>query len=281
MRTIEKISDLKAIIKSQKVSGKSIGFVPTMGYLHEGHLSLVKHAADENDFVVMSIFVNPTQFGPNEDLDKYPRNLDGDMQLAEQAGVDVIFLPKVSEMYPEGYKTYISVEKITERLCGKSRPGHFRGVATVVCKLFNIVEPDKAYFGEKDAQQVVVIKQMVRDLNMGLEIVPCPIVREADGLALSSRNTYLTKGQRNSALVLSTSLFHARDMIKNGERRVNAILDYLKKNISSEEAANIDYIEIVDADTLEPLNVVEKRVLIALAVKFGTTRLIDNVIVEV
>lgn len=281
MRIIRTINDMKAVIKYQKKMNKTIGFVPTMGYLHEGHLSLARQSIRENDFTVMSIFVNPTQFGPNEDYDRYPRDMDRDMQLAEQAGVDIVFAPGVREMYPEGYKTYVNVEGITGILCGKSRPGHFKGVATVVCKLFNIIEPEKAYFGQKDAQQVAVIRQMVRDLNMDIEVISCPIVREPDGLAMSSRNVYLNPEQRKAALVLSRSLFGAEELIRNGERRKDKVLQYIKNNISSKDLAEIDYIEIVNADTLEPVHAIENRVLIALAVKFGQTRLIDNVIVEV
>jgi len=196
MRVIETISDLKAIIRTQKNLGRVIGLVPTMGYLHEGHLSLVNMSRQNNDYTVMSIFVNPTQFGPNEDFDRYPRDLERDLKLAEAAGVDVVFAPSVKEMYPDGYKTYVNVEGITEVLCGKSRPGHFRGVTTIVTKLFNIVEPHRAYFGQKDAQQVAVIKKMVKDLNMNVEIITCPIVREEDGLAMSSRNVYLSPEER-------------------------------------------------------------------------------------
>ncbi|HOV26775.1 MAG TPA: pantoate--beta-alanine ligase [Pseudobacteroides sp.] len=281
MRVIEKIKDLKAIIRSQKSSGKTIGLVPTMGYLHDGHLSLVKASRDENDFTIMSIFVNPTQFGPNEDFDSYPRDMERDTKLAEAAGVDVIFAPSKDEMYPDGYKTYVEVEDITNVLCGKSRPGHFRGVTTVVAKLFNIVEPDKAYFGQKDAQQVIVLRKMVKDLNMNLEIVTCPIVRESDGLAMSSRNTYLSPEERSGALVLSQSLFEAEKIIKDGERDAAKIIGYIKNRISQVEIAEIDYVEITDIDDLKSVEHIAGKVLIALAVRFGRTRLIDNVIVEV
>jgi len=281
MRVIERINDLKAIIRSQKLSGKTIGLVPTMGYLHEGHLSLVKASKDDNDFTIMSIFVNPTQFGPQEDFEKYPRDMQRDTKLAESAGVDVIFAPSVFEMYPDGYKTYVDVEKITEVLCGKSRPGHFKGVTTVVCKLFNIVQPDKAYFGQKDAQQVIVINKMVRDLNMGIEIVTCPILREQDGLAMSSRNTYLSSGERNSSVILSKSLFEADQMIKDGERKAENIINHITSRISSEESAQIDYVQILDFNNLESIDNLIGKVLIALAVKFGRTRLIDNIVVEV
>ncbi|HEY9062676.1 MAG TPA: pantoate--beta-alanine ligase [Pseudobacteroides sp.] len=281
MRVIEKISDLKAVIRSQKLSGKIIGFVPTMGYLHEGHISLVKASKDENDFTIMSIFVNPTQFGPNEDFEKYPRDMARDSKMAEEAGVDIIFAPTREEMYPDSYKTYIEVEDITGVLCGKTRPGHFKGVTTVVAKLFNIVEPDKAYFGQKDAQQVIVIKKMVRDLNMNLEVVICPIIREYDGLAMSSRNSYLSTGERKAAVILSKSLFEAKELIKNGERDASKLIKYISERISTVDFAEIDYVEITDAENLEEVEMINGKVLIALAVRFGKTRLIDNVVVEV
>ncbi len=281
MKLVNKISDLKIIIKSNKSMGKTIGFVPTMGYLHEGHLSLAKRSVQENDFTVMSIFVNPTQFGPNEDFERYPRDLERDLALAESVGVDIVFAPSVEEMYPEGYKTYVNVEDITGVLCGRSRPGHFRGVTTVVNKLFNIVEPDKAYFGQKDAQQVVVVKKMVKDLNMNLEVIACPIVREPDGLAMSSRNTYLSSEERKAALILSKSLFEAEELIKQGERSGKKIAEYIEGRIKTEKLAEIDYVEVVSADSLEKLEELKGSVLIALAVKFGKTRLIDNIIVEV
>jgi pantoate--beta-alanine ligase len=281
MRIIETIKDLKAIIKSQKTSGKTIGFVPTMGYLHDGHISLAKESLCNNDFTIMSIFVNPTQFGKNEDFGKYPRSLDRDSQMAEQAGVDVIFIPAVIELYPEGYKTYINVEGITEKLCGITRPGHFKGVTTIVNKLFNIVEPNKAYFGQKDAQQAIVIKKMVKDLNMNIEIVICPIVREADGLALSSRNVYLNPEERRSALVLSKSLFYVEDMIKKGEHCKEKIINFIREKIALEKLASVDYISVANAETLDEIEKLEGKILIALAVRFGQTRLIDNVTLEV
>ncbi len=281
MRLVEKISDLKAIIRSNKKMGKTIGFVPTMGYLHEGHLSLVKTSVHDNDFTVMCIFVNPTQFGPNEDFEKYPRDMERDLRLAESAGVDVVFSPSVAEMYPESYKTYVEVEDITKVLCGLSRPVHFKGVTTVVNKLFNIVEPDKAYFGQKDAQQVIVIKKMVRDLNMNLEIITCPIVRESDGLAMSSRNVYLNKEERAEAVVLSKSLFEAKEMINKGEKSAEKIVEFIRGRIMLQKLADIDYVEVVSADSLERLDNLEGSILIALAVRFGKTRLIDNVILEV
>ncbi|NLP14321.1 MAG: pantoate--beta-alanine ligase [Clostridium sp.] len=281
MRLIEGISDIKAVIRSQKSMGKIIGLVPTMGYLHEGHMSLINMSVQHNDFTVVSIFVNPVQFGPNEDFERYPRDINRDIKMAEAAGVDVVFSPSVSEMYPDGYKTYVDVEGITNTLCGRARPGHFRGVTTVVNKLFNIVQPDRAYFGQKDAQQAVVIKKMVEDLNMNLEVITCPIVREEDGLAMSSRNVYLSEEERKSALILSKSLFEAQELIKKGETQKENLLRYIIDRIKSEKSAQIDYVEIVDADTLDDIEFLKGRVLIALAVKFGNTRLIDNVIVEV
>lgn len=282
MRVIDSISGLKAIIRVQKKAGKAIGFVPTMGYLHEGHMSLVRASVADNDFTVMSIFVNPTQFGENEDFDKYPRDFQRDSAKAESCGVDVLFTPSVGEMYPDGYNTYVEVAgDITGKLCGKSRPGHFRGVATVVTKLLNLVEPDKAYFGQKDAQQAAIITKLARELDMNLEIVTCPIVREKDGLAMSSRNIYLNSEERKAALVLSESLFEAETRIKAGERSAERILTDINDKIAGEELACIDYIALVDALTLEDLKQVKGKALIALAVKFGNTRLIDNITVEV
>ncbi len=281
MRVIETVADLKAVIRMQKKTGKSIGLVPTMGYLHEGHISLVKTSIHDNDFTIISVFVNPTQFGPNEDYSNYPRSIEKDSRMAAAAGADIIFAPSAKEMYPEGYSTFVNVEGITEIMCGKSRPGHFRGVATVVLKLLNIVEPDNAYFGQKDAQQVAVIKRMTKDLNMNSKIIVCPIVREQDGLALSSRNLYLNSEERKAALVLSKSLFEVENQIKNGERSKEKIIETIKRSISEEKLANIDYVTIVDADTLNEISRIDRKVLIALAVKIGGTRLIDNVIVEV
>lgn len=281
MRVIETVADLKAVIRMQKKTGKSIGLVPTMGYLHEGHISLVKTSIHDNDFTIISVFVNPTQFGPNEDYSNYPRSIEKDSRMAAAAGADIIFAPSAKEMYPEGYSTFVNVEGITEIMCGKSRPGHFRGVATVVLKLLNIVEPDNAYFGQKDAQQVAVIKRMTKDLNINAKIIVCPIVREQDGLALSSRNLYLNSEERKAALVLSKSLFEAENQIKNGERSKEKIIEAIKRSILEEKLANIDYVTIVDADTLNEISRIDRKVLIALAVKIGGTRLIDNVIVEV
>ncbi len=282
MQTITTIQTLKKIIYSRKRQGETIGFVPTMGYLHEGHLSLIRRAKEENDFVVVSIFVNPTQFGANEDLDKYPRNLPRDEQLAQDAGADIVFAPTIDEMYPPVYNTYVNVKDVTERLCGASRPGHFEGVTTIVTKLFNIIEPNKAYFGQKDAQQAAVIQRMVIDLNMNLDVIVCPIVREADGLAMSSRNVYLSKEERQAALVLSRSLFEAQDRIFcDNVKDANNIRQEIIDKISVEPLADIDYVEIVNGFTLKPVDVLNGKILIALAVNFGKTRLIDNVMLEV
>lgn len=281
MIIIKTIRELKEIIRNHRKQGKSVGFVPTMGFLHEGHLSLIRTAKKENEFVVVSIFVNPTQFGVGEDFEAYPRDLDKDSKLSESAGADVIFCPSVTEMYPEKYQTYVEVMEITDRLCGISRPTHFKGVTTVVNKLFNIVEPDKAYFGQKDAQQVAVIQKMVMDLNMNVEVIPCPIVRESDGLAMSSRNTYLTSEQRQAALILSKSLFAAEDLINKGCRDALEVKEHITKMINSEPLAVIDYVEIVDALTLDSITTIKNSILMALAVKIGKTRLIDNIRMEV
>jgi len=282
MKVIGSVGELRNLVKSEKRLGKSVGFVPTMGYLHEGHLSLVRAAKKDNDFVVASIFVNPTQFGENEDLDAYPKDLEGDQAKLKGEGVDILFYPTVEEMYPKGYSTFVDVEgDMTGVLCGSSRPGHFRGVATIVTKLFNMVAPDKAYFGQKDAQQVSVIERMVKDLNMDLEIIPCPIFREEDGLAMSSRNTYLNEKERQDALVLSQSLFEAKDKILEGQRSSDVIIQGIVDKISSVDYAIIDYVEIVDALTLNKIDTIEGDILIAIAVKVGKPRLIDNLRLEV
>ncbi|QZY56072.1 pantoate--beta-alanine ligase [Crassaminicella profunda] len=281
MFVVEAVKKIREVIEKEKREGKKIGLVPTMGYLHEGHLSLIRKAKEENDFVVVSVFVNPTQFGEGEDYESYPRELERDSKLAKSAGADLVFHPSVAEMYPKGYNTYVETYKITDKLCGASRPGHFRGVTTVVCKLFNIVVPHRAYFGQKDAQQVVVIKQMVRDLNMDLEIIPCPIVREEDGIALSSRNTYLNDEERKAGLILSKSLFKSKEMIENGERDGLKIKDFIINNIQTEPLAKIDYVEVVDAENLQDIEKLQGEVLIALAVKFGNTRLIDNMRIKI
>jgi len=262
----------------QKKEGKTIGFVPTMGALHEGHLSLMRASVAENDVTVASIFVNPTQFAPNEDYESYPRSFEKDRKMCFSVGVDVIYNPTAEMMYPNDFSTYVVVENVSEGLCGKSRPHFFRGVATVVTKLFNAVLPDRAYFGQKDAQQCAVIKRMVRDLDMGIEIVEMPIVREEDGLAMSSRNQYLTPTQRKQALCISRGLFKVNDMIKQGERSIDKIKDVLSSEMSE---LDIDYIEIVNGDTMEPLNELSGNVLIAVAVWVGRARLIDNIKVQI
>ncbi len=281
MKIIERVDELKKVVGSLKQEGKTVGFVPTMGYLHEGHLSLVRSSRQDNDITIMSIFVNPVQFGPSEDFEKYPRDIEGDSRKAGEAGVGILFIPSVKEMYPDNYNTYVEVVGITDMLCGKSRPGHFKGVCTVVLKLFNIVEPDRAYFGQKDAQQVAVIRRMVRDLNSRVQIVACPIVREKDGLAMSSRNVYLSREEREAALILSKSLTEAAAMAAGGERSRGRLQAYLVGRISGEKLADIDYVEILDAETLELKETLKGRTLLAVAVRFGKTRLIDNVLVEV
>ncbi|MNW32668.1 Pantothenate synthetase [compost metagenome] len=292
MKVFREINELRTYLKSERLAsarqGKFIqtGLVPTMGYLHEGHASLLRKARGENDLVVLSIFVNPIQFGPNEDLDKYPRDEKNDLQLAEREGADAVFLPSVGEMYPAPTKTKVMVQQLTSRLCGASRPGHFDGVTTVVSKLMHIVQPDNAYFGQKDAQQAAVISQMVADLNFDVRIVPCPIVREKDGLALSSRNVYLSPEDRNAALVLSRSLLTLQSKVEAGEAvTAGQASEDIINTISVEPRALIDYVEIVTfpgLSAMEPGQVLaeaEEEVLIAVAVKFGNTRLIDNIIV--
>ncbi|QCX33224.1 pantoate--beta-alanine ligase [Caloramator sp. E03] len=277
MEIIRSVTEMKSVIWDIKNTKKSIGFVPTMGYLHDGHKSLIERARLENDTVVVSIFVNPTQFGPGEDFERYPRDEERDKKVCLDAGCDIIFMPESQDMYKDNYSTYVEVLNLTEGLCGASRPGHFRGVATVVTKLFNIVKPDRAYFGEKDAQQLIVIKRMVEDLNMDVEVVGCPIVRERDGLALSSRNTYLNEDERVQALNLYKSLNLAKNMIDKGERDVKIIRDEMIKLINTAKDAKIDYVEFVDTENLKPINIIKGEVLIALAVKIGKTRLIDNI----
>ena len=277
VRTVEWMKEASAGLRQE---GRRIGLVPTMGALHEGHLSLVRAAREQTEAVVVSIFVNPTQFGPQEDLQRYPRNLERDQQLLENERVDFLFAPPVEEMYPDGFTTYVTVQRLSEKLCGRSRPGHFRGVATVVLKLFEVVEPHVAFFGQKDAQQSVILRRMVRDLSLPVEIVVCPIVREPDGLALSSRNLLLSPEKRRAALVLSQSLASARQKIEAGERRAEPLLAEMRNLILRESRARVDYIEMVDLETLEAKLAVAGPTLIALAVWFGSTRLIDNMIVE-
>jgi len=282
MQVVDSIDSLRAQLKSARAEGKTVGFVPTMGYLHEGHLSLVQNARQSNDVVVVSVFVNPTQFGPNEDLDAYPRDTERDLNLLRGAGTDLAFFPSAEALYPKGFTTYVSLEgPMTATLCGRSRPNHFRGVATIVSKLFNIVKPDRAYFGQKDAQQVAVIEQMTRDLDFDIEIVACPTVRESDGLAMSSRNTYLSEAERAQAPLISKALFGAGELIEKGERNSSVLLDYLQRSIQQIDGAVIDYVSIVDSRTLADLEVLREKVLIAVAVKVGRTRLIDNIRVTV
>ncbi len=276
MRVVKNIKEVRDAVKEWKVQGLSVGFVPTMGYLHEGHESLIKKAVKDNDRVVVSIFVNPMQFGPTEDLDKYPRDLERDSKLCENAGANLIFHPEKEEMYFEDFSSYVDINGLSDELCGKSRPIHFRGVCTVVTKLFNIVNPDRAYFGEKDAQQLAIIRRFVRDLNIDIEIIGCPIIREEDGLAKSSRNTYLSKEERQAALILSQSLNLAKDAINSGERNSSVVIDIISNNIKKEPLAKIDYIEVVDSLAMKPVKTIEKSVLVAIAVYIGKTRLIDN-----
>ncbi|HCF37994.1 pantoate--beta-alanine ligase [Thermosipho africanus Ob7] len=278
MKVIEKIEDMKKISKEILESKKTIGFVPTMGFLHEGHLSLVKAAKSENDITIVSIFVNPTQFGPNEDYNNYPRDLERDLSMLKDMEVDYVFVPSVEEMYPDSFSTYVEEIKLSRFLCGASRPGHFRGVCTVVTKLFNIVKPTRAYFGQKDAQQFRVLRRMVRDLNMDVELVEMPIVREPDGLALSSRNTYLNDEERKEAVRLYKSLLKAKELIESGEKDVEIIKNEMKK-ILTHPLLRIDYIEIVDEENLEPVEKIDRRVIIAIAVFVGRARLIDNMII--
>ncbi len=282
MQLFTNTAEMQTWCLEQKKAGQTIGLVPTMGYLHQGHLALVRRARSSCDKVVVSIFVNPIQFGVGEDFEEYPRDLEKDRQMLEEGQVDAIFAPSVKEMYPPGYNSYVEVQgEVAEKLCAQSRPGHFRGVTTVISKLFHICCPDMAFFGQKDAQQAMVIEKMVRELNFPLRIVRVPTEREADGLAMSSRNVYLNEDMRSQALVLNQALQAARDLIYTGERDVKKVKELLLQIINSSPAANIDYAEIYDAETLADISEINDRVLIALAVKFGSTRLIDNLIVEV
>jgi pantoate--beta-alanine ligase len=277
METVNTIPDIRAL--RQKLNG-TVGFVPTMGHLHEGHLALVKRARMENSAIIVSIYVNPAQFGLSKDFASYPRDLNRDLELLRREGVDIIFVPSDDEMYPPEFSSWIDVRKITERLEGASRPGHFRGVATVVTKLFNVVQPSRAYFGQKDAQQVVVVKRMVADLNMGIEIVVVPTVRESDGLAMSSRNIYLGPGERQAATILFKALTLARQLWRGGEKNAEKIRRQMTSLIQKEPLAQIDYISIADAETLEELNLIDRPALASLAVRIGRTRLLDNMSLE-
>ena len=278
MKTESTVNAVRRQVKEWKKAGLTVGFVPTMGYLHEGHASLIKAARENNDRVVVSIFVNPMQFGPTEDLASYPRDLEKDSALCSSLGVDLIFHPQPAEMYHEGFSSYVDMDVLTQELCGLSRPVHFRGVCTVVNKLFNIVTPDRAYFGQKDAQQLAVIRHMVDDLNMDIEIVGCPIIRETDGLAKSSRNTYLSEQERKAALILSKSIFMGKEMVQKGETNAGKIVDAMKQLIAAEPLARIDYVKAVDGLTMQQISEVKKPMLVAIAVYIGTTRLIDNFI---
>jgi len=280
MKIITTIEEMQSYSAELRANGKFVGFVPTMGALHDGHLSLIRESAANNDVTVVSIFVNPTQFGANEDLDKYPRTLERDTELSRSAGADIIFAPSADEMYPPNSATFVNVESLTQGLCGKSRPTHFRGVTTVVAKLFNIVQPHRAYFGQKDAQQLAVISKMVADLNIPTEIIPCPIVRENDGLAMSSRNVYLSPAEREQATILYEALTAAQTLIAEGERNAEAVKERLTSILNTANLGIIDYVEIVDFHTLQPTATIKPPTLIALAVKFGNTRLIDNVIIN-
>jgi len=281
MRIVQPIPEMQALADEIRAQGKVIGFVPTMGYFHQGHLSLMRLAAQKADVVVISLFVNPTQFGPGEDFEEYPRDFNRDKNLAEENGVDIIFHPDQKEMYPEGFLTSVEVDKISRVLCGISRPHHFQGVTTVCAKLFHIVKPHFAVFGQKDFQQSVIIKRMVEDMNFDLDIITAPIIREADGLAMSSRNTYLSKAEREDALSLNRALFQAREMIQKGERSTEKLNNFIKKEISEKKHTRIDYISIVHPETLQPLDLIKDKVLLALAVFVGKTRLIDNVLIEI
>jgi pantoate--beta-alanine ligase len=280
LQIVRDIKKMQSIATGLRKKGKAIGFVPTMGALHDGHLSLIRQARRENDCVVVSIFINPTQFGPKEDFKKYPRKLKMDILLSKGEGADIIFFPDAAAMYPADYKTYVNVEGLSDCLCGRFRPGHFRGVATVVTKLFNIVQPERAYFGQKDAQQATIIKKMVCDLNIPARIRVLPTVREADGLALSSRNTYLSEAERSQALVLFQALSLARDLIRKGNRNSLSIIPKIRRIIEQKKRARVQYISIVDPQTLQPVEKIKGKALIILAVYFGKTRLIDNIAVN-
>lgn len=280
MQIANTIQQAQETIEQWRSSGLTIGLVPTMGYLHEGHESLMDAARSACDKVVVSIFVNPIQFGPNEDYDSYPRDLQRDAAICESHGADLIFHPSPDEMYPEGFSTFVQADALANTLCGASRPGHFRGVCTVVTKLFNIVQPAKAFFGQKDAQQLAIIKRMVRDLNIPVQVVGCPIVRESDGLAKSSRNTYLSADERQAALVLSRAIFAGQKAVEDGERNADALKHLMGDILTAEPLARIDYLEVVDGLTMQPVERIGDSALVALAVYIGNTRLIDNFIFE-
>lgn len=281
MQCVAEIPLVRQAVSEARAHGKSVGLVPTMGALHEGHLSLIRRARRENGFVVVSVFINPTQFGPGEDLDTYPRDLERDLELCAREGVDLVFSPTPETMYPPSYSTWVEVERITAGLCGRSRPGHFRGVCTVVTKLFNICQPDRAYFGEKDAQQLAVVQRMTSDLDWPITIASCPTVREADGLALSSRNQRLTPEARAQAPVLYRALLAGKKLIEEGERRADVLKESMQQVLAEAPLAKLDYLEVVRADDLSPVSVVTGECLIAVAARFGDVRLIDNIRVSV
>ncbi|MCI9112110.1 MAG: pantoate--beta-alanine ligase [Eubacterium sp.] len=279
MKVVHTIKEVREQVSEWRKEGLSIGLVPTMGYLHEGHQSLIKKSVEENSRTVVSIFVNPMQFAPTEDLESYPRDLNADAKLCNETGADLIFNPEPEEMYKNGFCSFVDMTGPTKELCGKSRPIHFRGVCTVVNKLFNIVTPDKAYFGQKDAQQLAVIKRMVADLNIPIEIVGCPIIREENGLAKSSRNTYLNEDERKAALILSKTIFMGQKLAQNGLTDAKELISKMKRNIETEPLAKIDYVEAVDFDTISITDKIKENTLVAMAVYIGKTRLIDNFIV--
>lgn len=276
MQIVSTIKDVKAVVKKWKEEGHTIGFVPTMGFLHEGHGSLITAAREANEKIVVSIFVNPMQFGPNEDFDSYPHDLERDSKICENLGVDLIFHPTPEEMYPQDFFTYVDMSVLTEELCGLNREGHFRGVCTVVNKLFNITQPDRAYFGEKDAQQLAIIKQMVKDLCMNVEVIDCPTVREEDGLAKSSRNTYLSPEDRGAALIVSDTISLGESLVKEGETNAEKLIAAMETHLKTEPKAKIEYVKVVDGETLQPISTIKPGVLVAIAVHIGKTRLIDN-----
>lgn len=280
MKIVNTINEVREAVKAWHKQGLTVGLVPTMGYLHEGHASLIARASKENDRVVVSDFVNPIQFAPNEDLASYPRNIDRDAKVCEENGADIIFHPTPEEMYHKDFSTFVDITGPSEELCGKSRPIHFRGVCTVVSKLFLIASPDRAYFGQKDAQQLAVIKRMVRDLNFDIEIVGCPIIREADGLAKSSRNTYLSPEERKAAVILHKALEKGKELVLNGEKSAKAVIDTVTQVINSEPLAKIDYVQVVDFPNIKVVENINGDILTAVAVYIGKTRLIDNFIIE-
>ncbi|MCE2617132.1 pantoate--beta-alanine ligase [Phocaeicola oris] len=281
IQVVHEITKVREIVEQWRQDGYTVGLVPTMGFLHAGHKSLIDRAVSDNDRVVVSVFVNPIQFGPNEDLARYPRDLEADTRLCQDSGAHLIFNPAPEEMYADGFCSFVDMIGPTSELCGKSRPGHFRGVCTVVNKLFNIVRPDRAYFGQKDAQQLAVIHRMVTDLNIPVEIVPCPIVRENDGLALSSRNTYLSTEERQAALVLSKAIRLGQQLVADGQRNAHKVVEVMKRCIEAEPLAEIDYVEAVDFHSIQKIDTIRHEVLFAMAVYIGKTRLIDNFIVNI